>query len=441
MKSTLSLPAGLASFWLLACLPTIEAHSWVEQLMVIASNGTFVGSAGYPRGLVNRQAAGWNNDDMTFLVPPNGGSNAISATQAMCQYPTATQEAQRPRLSAAAGDRVALRYQENGHVTMPDLSGKKPANSGTVYVYGTTQPLATDKYTSIHNVWNTAGTGGDGRGVLLATKFFDDGQCYQANSASISQVRQKEFAHATTSLMGPDLWCQNDIQLPSNVTGTYTLYWVWDWPTLNADNTVAKNESYTTCMDVDISNVASSGSSKKAVSFAKGQDLNFAAVSSELGTQFNAPTGAFLGGAAKTGGANSISSTSAATKSKSGKPTAAAGNGVTVTVTASPVVQYITVTETETVTSNGAIETQQSNKNTATTMTTRVSSKSSTTPASSASTPNNSAAPPNVQPFMNAAGQISGASSSANATVATATAAAGPGVRKRHSHWHRLSIL
>ena len=55
-------------------------------------------------------------------------------------------------------------YQENGHVTLPDNQPGKPANRGTVFVYGTTQPSPTDTLLAIHRVWNAAGTGGDQRG-------------------------------------------------------------------------------------------------------------------------------------------------------------------------------------------------------------------------------------------------------------------------------------
>jgi hypothetical protein len=93
--------------------------------------------------------------------------------------------------------------------------------------------------------------------------------------------------------MGADLWYQHDIQLPADAPSgqPYTLYWVWDWPTApgvdpNLPN--GKQELYTTCIDIDI--VSGDGSSDMASSgFIAGQDLNNAAVSSEL-TQLNNPT-------------------------------------------------------------------------------------------------------------------------------------------------------
>ena len=124
-------------------------------------------------------------------------------------------------------------------------------------------------------------------GVLLSSQNFDAGQCYQINSGNLSRQRQRQFPHTTNALMGADLWCQHDIQLPTDTSSSqpYTLYWVWDWPTApgvcqNVPN--GKQELYTTCMDVDI--VFGDGISDMANSgFIAGQDLNSAAVSSELG--------------------------------------------------------------------------------------------------------------------------------------------------------------
>lgn len=282
--------ASLTALWLLAFTPFTQAHSWVERLNVIAPNGTFIGAAGYPRGNVLRSTAGFSDPEMVNLIPPDGRSTgtAILSTDLMCKstQTIGNQTTGSPSLSASPGDMVALRYQENGHVTLPDNQPGKPANRGTVFVYGTTQPSNSDTLLGIHKVWTADGKGGDGRGVLLATRNFDDGQCYQINSGAISQQRQKQFPHQADSVMGSDLWCQADVTLPTSISGSsYTLYWVWEWPT--AARTVGlpngKNETYTTCMDINIS--AGSGTSK-SVSFVKNQDLNHAAIESELSTAF-----------------------------------------------------------------------------------------------------------------------------------------------------------
>jgi hypothetical protein len=50
----------------------------------------------------------------------------------------------------------------------------------------------------------------------FSSQNFDDGQCYQINSGSISQQRQQQFPHTANDLMGADLWCQHDIKLPAD---------------------------------------------------------------------------------------------------------------------------------------------------------------------------------------------------------------------------------
>ena len=290
--------AGLTVLWLLTLTPLTRAHTWVEQLTVIAPNGTFTGAPGYARGNVLRTSPGFSDPLMTNLIPPDGRPTGteILPTDLMCKssQTIGNQTAGSPALIANAGDMVALRYQENGHVTLPQNQPGKPANRGTVFIYGTTQPSNSDTLLGIHGVWTTDGKGGDGRGVLLATRNFDDGQCYQINSGSISKARQKEFPHQANQLMGANLWCQSDVTLPTSISGSsYTLYWVWDWPTApgTAGFPNGKNETYTTCMDISIS--SGSGSSQ-SIDFIQNQDLNSAAIQSELSTAILVPTSAIL---------------------------------------------------------------------------------------------------------------------------------------------------
>ena len=268
---------------LLAYASFVNAHSWVEQMNVIGSDGKFTGAPGYARGNVLR-GPGFNDDKMVHLLPPDGRTQiTIQPSDPMCmpQQQTQTQSDGSPRLKAAPGAFVALRYQENGHVTLPQNQKGKPDNRGTVYIYGTTQPKSDEKFLDIHKQWNAEGTGGDKRGVLLSTQPFDDGQCYQVNGGQISTQRQAQFPHQADQLMGTNLWCQNDIAIPKTAPSgkPYTLYWVWDWPTApNVDPGLpkGKEEIYTTCMDVD---VTAGGSSKRDVS---GTGLNFAAIPAYL---------------------------------------------------------------------------------------------------------------------------------------------------------------
>ncbi|PWY78587.1 hypothetical protein BO94DRAFT_588300 [Aspergillus sclerotioniger CBS 115572] len=280
--------------WFLVALffSTVSAHSWIEDLLVIAPNGTFVGSSGYARGNVHRSVPNFSDKTMTYLIPPDGQANQslIEPTDKMCKSTQRThnQTEGSPRLQASAGAAIALRYQENGHVTLPWNQPGKPKNRGTVYVYGTTEPKEEENFVDVHKVWNRNGTGGDRRGVLLSQQNFDDGRCYQINNGNISEYRQKVYPHEADPLMGADLWCQQDIALPSNAPSgkLYTLYWVWDWPTapgVDPSLPEGKLEMYTTCIDVEVvDSDHSTTSSHVQGGYVKDQSLNRAAIPSEF---------------------------------------------------------------------------------------------------------------------------------------------------------------
>ncbi|KAF7115331.1 hypothetical protein CNMCM5793_001967 [Aspergillus hiratsukae] len=272
----------------------VTAHSWVEQLTVIAPNGTFVGSPGYPRGNVLRTDPAFNDKTMTYLIPPDGRANLsqILPSDRLCKD-TQQKQAQTegsPRLQASPGAAIALRFQENGHVTLPQNQPGKPRNRGTLYVYGTTEPKHDERLLNVHKVWNKEGTGGDGRGVLLSIQNFDDGRCYQINSGQISEHRQALYPHEANQLMGADLWCQQDIALPSEApTGEpYTLYWVWDWPTapgVDPSLPSGKQEIYTTCIDVDVID-APPTHVRIPANYVEDQSLNNAAIPSQFAEVF-----------------------------------------------------------------------------------------------------------------------------------------------------------
>jgi hypothetical protein len=336
MKNSISRSAGLVSWWLLAMTSPSQAHTWVEMLNIIAPNGTFIGAPGYIRGNVLRGPA-FFGDPNTHLLPPNGRvtGNAILPTDLMCSsaQTIGNQTTGSPALIASPGDMVALRYLENGHVTLPETQAGKPANRGTVFVYGTTKPSNSDTFLSIHKVWTADGQGGDGRGVLLATRNFDDGQCYQVNDGKISKQRQKQFPHSAKSIMGTDLWCQADITLPSSIdASTYTLYWVWDWPTLPGTKGFPNglNETYTSCMDITIKPGSGTSKAVNGVQFAQGQDLNSAAIESELSNPFIVSATAAAG------------SSAAKTPSPDPKPTQAPS---AVTTTKDGRVSVVTITQ------------------------------------------------------------------------------------------------
>ncbi len=216
-----------------------QAHSWVERAMRIASNGTMIGAPGYERAHVIRGAI--PEDDIVWLLPPNGRADGkvihIDDKIAHPRQRTLRYSDQFGPVKAAPGDFIALQYQENGHITRPNPTLFKPLNGGTVYVYGTLYNDLTDtNLVDVHFAWTPDGTGGDRKGRLIATRDYDDGQCYQINNDTISLQRQKKFPKTAELPMGQNLWCQTDVQIPCDtpVGAMYTIIWVWDWPTMSA---------------------------------------------------------------------------------------------------------------------------------------------------------------------------------------------------------------
>ncbi|KAL8713206.1 MAG: hypothetical protein Q9220_002727 [cf. Caloplaca sp. 1 TL-2023] len=358
MKSSVALAAA-------ALIASASAHSWIEYMSVISGNGTFVGQPGYPRAFAKRGPGVDPDKAMVSLIPPNGRptGNKILDSDPICM-PSQQQPKQSdgsPMLNAAAGDMVALKYQENGHVTLPQNQPGKPANRGTVYIYGTTNPSPDAKFLSIHKVWNADGTGGDKKGKLLATEPFDDGQCYQVNGGQISGQRQNQFKHDADPNMGKDLWCQNNFKIPQDAPDgkPYTVYWVWDWDTApgTPGQPAGVLEKYTTCMDISVSKKSNSQSHAADVQFSQGQDLNNAAIASYV-KQLTAGSNIFVPGSVP-GGKDADSASSAAPAKSSQAPAAAASpvlpftsqsvtvpaaSQATVTVTAQAPAQTVTVT-------------------------------------------------------------------------------------------------
>ena len=236
-------------------------HTWLEQLSVVR-DGVYAGDFGYPRGYVSRTDPSFTGDSDNYLLPPlESGRTRIDKTDLLCHPSQRSAEQssdQFPRLKAAAGSYLALRYLENGHVTLPDTQQGKPDNGGTVFVFGTTEPKDDEKLMDVLE-WTADGSGGDKRGKLLTAQDFDDGRCYQINDGEISKERKEAYASAhpeAADQAEQEQWCETDVQLPEDINDAYTLYWVWQWPTEGGiDPNVAegKDEFYTTCSDVDIS--------------------------------------------------------------------------------------------------------------------------------------------------------------------------------------------
>ncbi|MCJ1320402.1 hypothetical protein MMC15_005741 [Xylographa vitiligo] len=323
-----------------------SAHSWVEQLMLINPNGTFVGTPGFIRGYVSRSTPGFNDGEDDYLVPPNGRQNQslILSTDPLCKSSQSSQNNQtagNPRLQAPVGSKIALQYQENGHVSLPNNQPGKPPHGGLVYIYGTSSAQVNDSLLNVHRSWTTDGTGGNKQGKLLATQYFDDGHCYQINGGNISVARQAEFKFTPSNPMGSNLWCQNDILLPTDAEAgkPYTLYWVWDWPTAaGVDPSLpnGKEEIYTSCMDIDVIAASSSAAQNEVSSYISGQPINNAAIPSyvsilDAGSNFlvSTPVGGSAGLAAASTVPAALSSSTPSTSTTAmaqGSPATSAGH-------------------------------------------------------------------------------------------------------------------
>ena len=119
-----------------------------------------------------------------------------------------------PKLKVAPGDFVAMKYLENGHTTLPWNQPGKPDQGGTVFIYGTTQPSATEKIADVLK-WTTDGQGGDGRGFLMSAQTYDDSRCHQINNCVLSAERQVLFPNMIPSQPtspGQEQWCESGRQ-------------------------------------------------------------------------------------------------------------------------------------------------------------------------------------------------------------------------------------
>lgn len=235
------------------------AHSWAEQLTVIL-DGVFAGRNGYPRGYVARSSPGFHDSSITYLLPPlDSGRTRADNTDLLCapSQRTRNQSPDYPRLEASPGSHIAIRYLENGHVTLPGTPPGKSLAAGIVRVFGTSQPSTQELLTDVLE-WTADGSGGNGRGRLLTVQSFDDGRCYQINDSAISAARQRVSPNSCSGACGPatEHWCETDIMVPNEVAinSTYTVYWVWEWPTKAGAPGLpgGKDEFYTTCADLGI---------------------------------------------------------------------------------------------------------------------------------------------------------------------------------------------
>ncbi|KAM0714619.1 hypothetical protein Q7P37_009915 [Cladosporium fusiforme] len=238
----------------------VSAHTWIEQLQVIGANGSYTGDFGYARGFVDRADPRFDGFSNKWQIPdPATGERRLKTEMQLC-HPSqrrANYSSQYPRLRVAPGEYVAMKYLENGHVTIPWDPKGKPKRGGTVWAYGTHDPRPTETLFDVLQ-WNGNSSGGDGRGRLLAAQDFDDGRCHQLNGVEESRRRQSQFPNHFPDQ--PDVpveqWCETDVKIPDDITvhSTLTIYWVWGWETAPGSDhaTCGKDEYYVSCLDVEV---------------------------------------------------------------------------------------------------------------------------------------------------------------------------------------------
>lgn len=263
----------LSRFALAALIATLSrftnAHTWPEELQVIGPNGSYIGDRGFTRGYVARTDPTFDGDaNILWLLPSLDARMPdetvrlrINSSDLLCHPNQRTSNYTNPaypKLKVSPGGNVAIKYLENGHVTLPWNQAGKPPLGGTVFVYGTTQPSTTEKMADVLQ-WTADGTGGDKRGSLLTAQTFDDGRCHQINDCVNSAIRQVLYPNMIPdqpTSPGQEQWCETDVTIPSNQQmGDLTLYWIWQWPTAAATDCTCpdgKDEYYTSCIDVEI---------------------------------------------------------------------------------------------------------------------------------------------------------------------------------------------
>ncbi|KAJ4299896.1 hypothetical protein N0V90_005143 [Kalmusia sp. IMI 367209] len=276
---------SIAAAVALACASSTSAHSWVQQLRSVDDNGKYVGNFGYPRGLCAKGDPSCDPGIVNNWLLPDPETEPglfISDKSLLCKASQRKAEQvdpdKYPRLKAIPGMHIALRYSENGHVSLngtpaEDTNKWKPSKGGTVFVYGTTDPKEDEKLVDVLH-WTQDGSGGDSRGVLLGTNDFDDGRCYESNNSPIAEQRKAANPSYAMGQTGEGngffgIPCESNILFPKNAAAgkPYTLYWVWQWntrPNLDPRAPEGKDQYYTTCMDVDVVDTFSSAAKKSS---------------------------------------------------------------------------------------------------------------------------------------------------------------------------------
>lgn len=260
-------------FLFLLLLGGASAHTWLEALRSIASNGSFTSTPGFQRGFIPRNDSSFSDDALTYRI------TAKDATTPLChprqQVANGYTNPQYPRLNASAGSWVALTYEENGHVSNPQVPEGRPFRSGNVYVYASTT-IRDEEFSAVHGNWTADGPLESGR--LIASHYYDDTLCFQDQGANPSPIN----AHRKGAANLTSVNCQTDIQIPVDIKGdVLALYWVWDWSLWpNMPNT--SYEAYTSCSEIDISQ----GGAPSKIVVDNSIPMDQRAVQSQIATKF-----------------------------------------------------------------------------------------------------------------------------------------------------------
>jgi len=323
----------------LTSIRQVAAHSWVEQMALISSNGSYTGAMGYSRNYVARTDPGFASGD--YLVPQaSAGRSRIAESDLLCapNQRTQTQSAKWPRLQVTAGSAIAIKYLENGHVSLALNNPGKGKNSGTVFVFGTTSPSSDEKLADVLK-WTKDGSGGDKRGYLLAANDYDDLRCYQINGGAISTQRQAAFPDSFPGQTASRLeqWCETNVVFPTDTSimapgKLMTIYWVWDWATtagIDPGLPAGKDEYYTTCADLEI--VASLPDNAPLSNLLGQQDPQTKAVSNHMSRTAVAPVPRALNSTP-----SAVSGSAGAAPAPNVKPLPLAGGGAGSIITVIP---------------------------------------------------------------------------------------------------------
>lgn len=341
----------------LAAVATIlgqaSAHTWVEEMQVIDStSGNYTGDYGFTRGYVDRTTPGFDEESIVYLLPAlSTGRTRIDETDLLCHpsQRTSNYDNSHPRLQAAPGSYVAMKYLENGHVTLPQNQPGKPKMGGTVFVYATTKPSDTEKIVDVLK-WNTAGTGGDSRGSQIAAQNYDDGRCHQINSGAISTQRQQQFPDHVLGqpTSNVEQWCETDVHIPPTYKAgdTVTVYWVWQWPTDAGVGVYpnGKDEYYTSCAEIEIVDSPSKAAPVHTIGQQDAQSLAVSDFKSRA-VLTTSPLYTLADGASATAGpvssaAASSTATSLATSSATTSPSAVASSAASSPAASTPSSEY-----------------------------------------------------------------------------------------------------